>query len=304
MTERKRAARSDDAIRRLPDNKGWEARPTLGRDPVSGKQVRAYKRFPTKKAAREWIDEERRKWAAGSWAARSERTFGDVCDHWLTVREADDRVRTNTVRADRESLAHARRAFAEVPVQKITPAQLVDWSLNLRTRHGKNPDGSERPGRPLAAATKRRAIVTAQAVFRHALRMKWIDHDPSEYLQPPAQKVVVAVGEGDVWTADQMTRFLDSVAEHRLSGCFAVTLLGLRREEVAGLRWADVNLQRGELRITRARVDVNGRGGRRPQDRPIGARTADSGSGTGVHEGDEANALAGAFGGRCPVGRR
>ena len=259
MTERKRAARSDDAIRRLPDNKGWEARPTLGRDPVSGKQVRAYKRFPTKKAAREWIDEERRKWAAGSWAARSERTFGDVCDHWLTVREADDRVRTNTVRADRESLAHARRAFAEVPVQKITPAQLVDWSLNLRTRHGKNPDGSERPGRPLAAATKRRAIVTAQAVFRHALRMKWIDHDPSEYLQPPAQKVVVAVGEGDVWTADQMTRFLDSVAEHRLSGCFALTLLGLRREEVAGLRWADVNLQRGELRITRARVDVNGR---------------------------------------------
>lgn len=89
--------------------------------------------------------------------------------------------------------------------------------------------------------------------------MKWIDHDPSEHVQAPAQKVVVAVGEGDVWTADQMTRFLDSVAGHRLGGCLALSLLGLRREEVAGLRWSDVDLDAGELRIVRARVDVNGR---------------------------------------------
>jgi hypothetical protein len=46
---------------------------------------------------------------------------------------------------------------------------------------------------------------------------------------------------------------------HRLGGCFALTLLGLRREEVGGLRWSDIELDTGALRICRARVDVNGR---------------------------------------------
>jgi integrase len=37
------------------------------------------------------------------------------------------------------------------------------------------------------------------------------------------------------------------------------SLLGLRREEVGGLRWSDVTLEAGMLRIRQARVDVNGR---------------------------------------------
>ncbi|STZ42565.1 site-specific integrase [Mycolicibacterium gilvum] len=56
-----------------------------------------------------------------------------------------------------------------------------------------------------------------------------------------------------------MGKFLDHVAAHRLAGCFALTLLGLRREEVGGLRWCDVDLDAGALRIRQARVDVNGR---------------------------------------------
>ena len=56
-----------------------------------------------------------------------------------------------------------------------------------------------------------------------------------------------------------MAKFLDHVTTHRLGGCFALTLLGLRREEVGGLRWSDVELDTGALHIRRARVDVNGR---------------------------------------------
>jgi integrase len=56
-----------------------------------------------------------------------------------------------------------------------------------------------------------------------------------------------------------MGKFLDHVATHRLGGRFALTLLGLRREEVGGLRWSDIELDTGALHIRRARVDVNGR---------------------------------------------
>jgi hypothetical protein len=45
----KRGGRTDSSIKRLPNGKGWRARPTLGTDPVTGKQVRPTKVFATKK---------------------------------------------------------------------------------------------------------------------------------------------------------------------------------------------------------------------------------------------------------------
>ena len=117
---RKRGQRTDDGLTKLSDGR-WRGRPTLGTDPVTGKQVRPYKTFLTKGAARDWITDQRKQWDARTWAAKSERTFDDVADHWLKVREADDGTRENTIRADRESLAYSRRAFGSVSVQKLTP---------------------------------------------------------------------------------------------------------------------------------------------------------------------------------------
>ncbi|MCP3812154.1 site-specific integrase, partial [Mycobacteriaceae bacterium Msp059] len=78
-------------------------------------------------------------------------------------------------------------------------------------------------------------------------------------LTSPEQKAVTATAADDIWTPEQMGKFLDHVSAHRLSGCYALTLLGLRREEVGALRWLDLDLETGALRIRQARVDVNGR---------------------------------------------
>ena len=118
---RKRGERTDSSIKKLPNDKGWRARPTLGTDPVTGKQVRPTKVFATKKAAQGWVTEQRQQWSTATWAPKSSRTFDEVADHGLTLREADTSIGPNTVRADRESLAYARRAFGAVPVQKLTP---------------------------------------------------------------------------------------------------------------------------------------------------------------------------------------
>jgi integrase len=143
----------------------------------------------------------------------------------------------------------AGQAFVAVPVQKLTLAALADWSATL-TGNG---------GKALAPATKRRAIVRLKSVMAHARKMRWLTYDPSSDLDSPEQKSVTATDAGDIWTPEQMTAFLDHVDTHRLGGCFALTLLGPRREEVGGLRWSDVDLETGGLRIRQARVDVNGR---------------------------------------------
>jgi integrase len=96
-------------------------------------------------------------------------------------------------------------------------------------------------------------------VVARARKMRWLTYDPSADLESPEQKAITATAADDIWTPEQMSTFLDHVAAHRLGGCFGLTLLGLRREEVGGLRWSDVALEAGTLRIRQARVDVNGR---------------------------------------------
>jgi len=145
---------------------------------VTGKQVRPTKVFATKKAAQDWVTEQRSQWSTAAWTPKSTRTFDEVANHWLTLRAADPSIGPNTVRADRESLAYARRAFGAVPVQKLTPAALADWSATLAGKDGK----------VLAPATKRRAIVRVKSVMVHARKMRWLTYHPAADLDSPEQR--------------------------------------------------------------------------------------------------------------------
>ena len=84
--------RTDNSVKKLPNGKGWRARPTLGTDPVAGKQVRPTKVFATKKAAQDWVTEQRSQWSTAAWTPKSTRTFDEVADHWLTPRDRSGQV--------------------------------------------------------------------------------------------------------------------------------------------------------------------------------------------------------------------
>lgn len=60
-----------------------------------------------------------------------------------------------------------------------------------------------------------------------------------------------------VWTPEQLGAFLDYIAEDRLYAFFhLVALLGLRRGEALGLRWSDVDLDAGVLRVAQQLVET------------------------------------------------
>ena len=60
------------------------------------------------------------------------------------------------------------------------------------------------------------------------------------------------------WTAEQAACFLGAVREDRLYVAWLVlTTRGLRRGEMLGLRWSDVDLDAGQLAVVRALVDVD-----------------------------------------------
>jgi integrase len=64
-----------------------------------------------------------------------------------------------------------------------------------------------------------------------------------------------------IWTVDQARRFLDHVAAKDLQAhvLFALVLSsGLRRGEAIALRWSDVDLDAGALRVVRSIITVGG----------------------------------------------
>jgi integrase len=128
----------------------------------------------------------------------------------------------------------------------------------------------------LAPATFQRIREVLRAALNGAIRRGLITQNPARWVEIPSarrpQAVVwtnarVAVWRATgqrppvaVWTAAQTAAFLTHICGHVLYPLFHVAaLLGLRRGEVIGLRWSDVDSAAGTLTICRQVQERDGR---------------------------------------------
>lgn len=103
------------------------------------------------------------------------------------------------------------------------------------------------------ATTVRRIAAVVQGSLKAAWQDELIDHNPTAGIRLP---VVVKV-PFEPWEPEQQGSFLDMAATHRLGAMFEVAVLtGMRRGEVIGLRWSDVDLTRGTITVRNNRTNA------------------------------------------------
>ena len=119
-----------------------------------------------------------------------------------------------------------------------------------------------RPGRAsriVRDLNRTRSVRYVHTILRKALQdaVRWsaLARNPADAADPPAiQRGGSAV---QTWSGTQLKRFLDSVSEDRLVAAWTLAATtGMRRGEVLGLRWRDVDLEMGRLSIQQTIISV------------------------------------------------
>ena len=110
-------------------------------------------------------------------------------------------------------------------------------------------------GGGLSLSTVRRVHATLHRAFRDAVRWGLIDKNPADNADPPKLRSSQQIS---TWSAREVRSFLDSVRDDpHFSMWLLLATTGMRRGEVLGLRWCDLDLEHGQLAVRQTVVTNN-----------------------------------------------
>src|SRR6185369_14122545 len=250
----RRAHGEGGLYQRASDNR-WVGVVDLGW--IDGKRRRRTVYGRTQKEAREKMAKLREAAGNGQDLTVKAQTVAQWMAYWLDEIKAHDGTRPSTLARYRYAIdGHIVPVLGKVRLDKLTPA-------DVRKLHAARRD-SMKP----ASLAKVHAVL--RAALGDAERMDLVSRNVAKSVQPPK----LGGAEPRDLAVEDARRFLDVTAGDRLEALFVVALtMGLRRGELLGLRWDDVDLDAATLRVARSAqrvagtlrlVDTKTRGSRRP----------------------------------------
>jgi len=219
----------------------------IGHGP-DGKRKQLTRTFDKLKDARTELSKIRHQTADGTYVKPSKITVSEYLDEYLVGATRGRRESTKV--CYRNAFQPVRDRLGNRPLQSITKADiedLVDWMLNFGRRRG----GEPRTG--LGARSVRLTLGRLKAAFEMAVDEGRLARNVVRLVTPPTYRAP----ERDTWSRAEVRKFLRTAEGDRLHAAWRLSLYGLRRGEVLGLRWADVDLKAQTLTVVQARVLVD-----------------------------------------------
>lgn len=223
-----------------------------GLDPGSGKaRHRWHAAGATRKEAERLLAELVKKSHDGDYRAPDRVTVGQYLqERWLPAKRAQ--LRASTFESYRVNVAnHVVPAIGAVPLQRLTPEHLDTFYAELLTSGRQN--GHEGG---LSVKTVRNIHTILHKALADAARKGTVLRNVADLADPPRLSSAPRP-EMKVWDTKQLRQFLEEIEDHRLYPAFYLLAnTGMRRGEVLGLRWSDVDLDAASVSVSRALVIV------------------------------------------------
>ena len=142
---------------------------------------------------------------------------------------------------------HLVPALGRIPLQQLSGAHINAFYAKLL---GENGNGQKRQ---ISPSTVRRIHATLHRAMKDAVRWNQIMRSPADAADPPRSSS--ADCEMKVWSAQELKAFLTAQRESRLYPLWlTLATTGMRRGEVLGLRWEDLDLEAQSISIRQTRV--------------------------------------------------
>jgi len=164
------------------------------------------------------------------WEGSDHEPVASFTQRWLEA--VDGTVKPSTLDFYRSKLAHLVAHYGDRPLRRLDPAALQRMHRTL-TAGGLSPRSVHHVHR----VTRR--------MLRDAVRWGILTRNPADLIDPPKVPAV----EMRTWTAEQTGRFLDATKDDWCSvGWRLAATTGMRRGELAGLQWDDLDGNRLTVR--------------------------------------------------------
>lgn len=216
----------------------WRLRVFIGRDPVTGNPRQVTRTFRgTKKQADTALAEFLTEVSSGALPVEGSTTLGAFLDRWL------DHIEPNrspsTILGYRHKVERIKSRLGSIRLDRVTP-QHLDRAYRAWQDEGLHPSTVHHLHRVLSAA------------LRQAVKWGLLVNAPTARATPPPRRHTPKE-----IPAPEVVQRLITKAEDReepvLAAIVAVAATtGLRRGELSGLRWSDVDLEERRLHIRRA----------------------------------------------------
>ena len=215
----------------------------LGRD-ENGKRIKQYRTFPTLAAARNGLRDfhaglERERELERKLAPTQELDLSHWLEYWMDSIVRPNRAETTVYAYQKIIDNHIDPALGTVPLKKLTPKMVQEYYTETQRANG------------LSSNTMRRHHDLLSSALRSAVRQDVIPASPMERVEPPR----VRTTESYFYNNQELKLLYQKIEGNILE--LAVKLagsLGMRREEICGLKWENVDLQRHLVLIREART--------------------------------------------------
>jgi integrase len=218
-----------------------------GVNPLTGKRQQVRRRYATEKQARDALSEIGQQAASDMFVPRKAVTVDELCADWLASLH---NARATTLNAYRYAVAPLRERHGTTPVQGLTRPQLDRLLTDLRDGGSMTAKGHAR--RAWSPRSLNKAVDAWRAVLDYGIERRELARNVAGAMK----KVPRVHQEMSTYTPDEIRRVLRAADKDRNGHLWYLALSGLRRAEIAGLRWSDIDLGAGTITVARNRVQA------------------------------------------------
>ena len=226
-------------------------------DPITKQRPKLDKRFDSAQEARDALRDFQYQTARGTYVMRSTLTVEQACGNWLAGRHG---LRKSAKAAYRNGLQPLRDRHGEMPIQSLEKRHLDELVTDLmaggvvpvHVKEGRGVRGRYR--RAWKATTINPMLNYLESMLNELLKQGKVHYNVAALVDRlPVSKVPM-----QTFTTVEVEKLLDTFAEDRLGHVWHLALVGLRRGELCGLRWTDIDFKAQTISIEITRVVVDG----------------------------------------------